>query len=155
MRKFSVKSEATVTDQLIADIVITAFEGGSVYWCEGAQAVERDENGDWYEMIGEQYTQYQIDGVGAYANPEFWENDKRGYRLTTDEGEEIKKVLTLASLLKALRWQQPKPTPAEKRLGSSSNWFRKLVDRVVAEDYDAGDADTLVQVAVFNEVVYG
>ena len=101
MREFKVKAEATVTDQDIADWVITAFEGGIGYWCDEIEPVERDENGDWYEMIGESYTQWQVDGVGAYANPLFWDNDKRGYRLKTDEGEVVKKVLTLASLLKA------------------------------------------------------
>jgi hypothetical protein len=157
MREFKVKSETTITDKLIAYIVITAFEGGSAFWCDSARCVERDAKGDWQEVEGDRYKALMTeDGCGPYANPEFWDNDKRGYRLH-DEYEEadIPKVLTLSAILKALQWQQPKPTPNEKRFGINPNWYRKIVDRVLSEDYDAGDADAVVQIAVFNELVYG
>jgi hypothetical protein len=89
-------------------------------------------------------------GMPLYSRPEFWDNDRVGYRLR-DQYEEnfVPKVLTLASILKALQYQPP------QKKGISNNWYRKVVDRVLSEEYDAGDADTVVQIAIFNEVVYG
>ena len=152
MRNFNIKreTETTVTDQDIADWVITAFEGGITYWCEDVRPMQRDAHGDWQELTGEGYTQFQIEGVGGYANPEFWDNDSRGYQLYDMHEEKwVTKVLTLSSLLKALNWQPPKNKHA------SPNWFRKVVDSMVTENYDAGDADCLVQVAVLGDLVYG
>ena len=150
MREFAIRAEQTVTDQLVADWVITAFEGGSSYWCDLAECVERDDKGQWVEITGDRYKSFQIDGIGPYANPEFWENDKRGYRLHDEYDEKwIQKVLTLSGLLKALQYQPPKHKFA------TPNWYRKVVSSLITENYDAGDADTLVQVAVFGELVYG
>ncbi len=150
MRSFKVQTETSITDQDIADIVITAFEGGITYWCSDVIPVERDEHGDWQALEGEYYTQYVVDGVGAYANPEFWDNDKRGYQLHDFEAEEdVKKVLTLSAIMKAMHYQ-PK-----QQQGISDNWFKKVVSDIVTENYDAGDADCIVQVAVFGELVYG
>lgn len=150
MRAFNVTTEQTVTDELIAEWVITAFEGGITYWTEDVECMERDENGDWKGMKPERYESFRLEGCGPYTNPDFWENDSRGYRVY-DPYEEawVPKVLTLASLLKALK-HQPKQVK-----GQSNNWFRKVVDRLVTEQYDANDADVIVQVAIFNEVVYG
>jgi hypothetical protein len=150
MREFNLKHETTITDQTIADLVITAFEGGITYWCDSARAVERDDHGDWQLVEGDRYDSFKLDGCGPYTNPEFWDNDKRGYRLHDQYDEvEIPKVLTLSAILNALH-HQPKDAK-----GTPMNWMRKLVDRVVEEQYDAEDADTLVQIAVFNHVVYG
>jgi hypothetical protein len=150
MREYAIQAERRVTDGDIADIVITAMEGGSVYWCDKAEAVARDEHGDWQPIEGDQYDSFVVDGVGPYANPEFWDNDKRGYKMHDEYDEAwIPKVLTLSALLKATQYQPP------HNKHQSDNWFRKVVDSVITGDFDAGDADTLVQVAVFGEVVYG
>lgn len=150
MRSFNVAAEVTVTDELIADWVVTAFEGGILYWAAEVYCVERDEHGEWKGTPTERYKSFMKGGCGPYTNPDFWDNDKRGYRIY-DINEEawIPKVLTLAGLLKALKYQ-PKRVK-----GQSNNWFKKVVRRLVNEDYDADDADILVQIAVFNEVVYG
>lgn len=152
-REFTIShtSERTYTDRDIAFWVITAFEGGSTYWCDRAEAVIRDaETGAFRPLTKDEYGMYAKGGVAPYANPEFWDNGKRGYRMW-DEYEEnwADHVLSMASIKKALHYQPP------KRKAVSNNWFRKVVDRLLSEDYDAGDADTLVQVAVFGEVVYG
>jgi hypothetical protein len=91
-----------------------------------------------------------------YDNPEFWDNDKRGYRLY-DLYDEIvvPKVLTMAAIIKALQWQQPRPTPSQKSMGINPNWFRKVVDNIRDENMDANDADAVIQIAVFNDLVYG
>jgi hypothetical protein len=150
MREYSVQREGTITDKDIANIVITAFEGGISYWCNQAHAIERDDQGKFRNVTGDRYDEFMIDGCGPYANPEFWDNAKRGYKLFDEYEEQFcDHELTLSSLLKALQYQPP------KRRGESNNWFRKLVNRIVDEEYDAADADVLVQIAVFGEVVYG
>lgn len=155
MRKFTVQTEAIVTDQNVADWVTTAFEGGMTYWCPNAEAVVRNDYGQWVPMSAGAMREIEAaapedsSGYPLYALPHFWDNDKVGYRLTTDEDEVVKKVLTLASVLKAFSYQ-PKQTK-----GLSDNWFRKVCARLISEDYDADDADALVQIAVFNELVYG
>lgn len=153
MREYNVKvnSEKTITDQLIADWVVTGFEGGCSYWCDKAEAVKRDQNGEWVLLHADDYNDWLCeDGCSPYANPEFWDNGKRGYRLYDPYDEKwCEHVLTMSSLLKALNYQ-----PAKSQ-HTTSNWFRKVVDRLIDEDYDAGDADTLIQIAVLGEVVYG
>ena len=153
MREYTIKSETKITDQNIADLVVTAFEGGMggiSYWCGSSECVERDAQGQWRVMSAQHYDSFRINGCGPYTNPEFWDNDRRGYRLfDVEDMRPFPKVLTLASLLKAMQYQ-PK-----QRNGASNNWFRKVVDRFLSENYDADDADKLVQVAIFNEVVYG
>jgi len=150
MREYTIKTETTVTDQLIADAVSTAFEGGITHWCGEAVAVERDNHGEWQIATTALFNSLIGENSGPlYSIPEFWDNDKRGYRLTNDQGDEIKKVLTLSAIRNALQYQPP------NQKGISNNWFRKIVDRTVSEDYDADDADILVQIAVFNELVYG
>ena len=145
---FTVQQDHTVTQQDIADWVTTAFEGGSNYWIDQVEVVQRDSQGQWQPLSGDAISALQIDGVGPYANPEFWVNDSRGYRITYDE-EAIKKVLTASSLVKAFGYQ-PKIFK-----GQCKNWFRKVCDQMLSENYDAGDADIMVQVAILNEVVYG
>lgn len=152
MREFTVslQDDHEITDQLIADWVITAFEGGSTYWFDKAECVKRDQKGEWVRVLGDDYDQWVEDGVGPYANPEFWDNDSRGYRLyDTYEEAWVSKVLTMSAMLKALKYQPPK----QKHV--SPNWFSKTVRSLIDEEYDAGDADALIQVAVFNELVYG
>lgn len=148
---WNVTTEKAVNQQDIADWVITAFEGGITYWCDKAEAVKRDESGQWVRVLGDDYNQWLTeDSCSPYANPEFWFNDSRGYRLYDPYDEKwVEKVLTASALIKAFKYQPPK----NKHM--SPNWFRKVCDRMLSEDYDAGDADTLVQVAVFNELVYG
>jgi hypothetical protein len=150
MREFDTKTNITVTDKDIAYWVITAFEGGSTHWCDEAKCVERDEHGQWVEITDDRYKSFQIDGCGPYANPEFWDNDKRGYLLHDEYDQKyVAKALTLSGLLKALNYQPPQVK------GQSKNWYRKVVHNLITENYDAGDADSIVQVATLGEVVYG
>ena len=151
MREYNIKRDQVITDQLIADIAVTAFEGGISYWCDRAEAVKRNEHGEWERVLGDEYEGWLTEsGVSPYANPEFWDNGKRGYRLYDPYEERwCDHVLTMSGLLKAMHYQPP------HRKGVSDNWFRKVIDRIASEQYDAADADCLVQIAVFGEGVYG
>lgn len=159
-RTFTLKhtSDREYTDKDLAYWIITAFEGGIDYWCDRVEPVERDDAGKWQPVTGDRYKHFQDHDTELgftcppYANPLFWENGKRGYRLYDPyEQRWCDHVLTMSSMQKALQYQPPK----RRGIGISPNWYRKVVDRLLSEDYDAGDADTVVQVAVFGEVVYG
>lgn len=125
----------------VADLMITAFEGGIDYWCNKARAVVRDEDGNWTEMDPVHRSSFSVDGVGAYANPEFWESPDRGYRLWNDDGEEVENVVCLSTLQAGLTCMEPAHSD--------------VLVRIYDEQYDAWDADTLAQFAVFGEIVYG
>lgn len=146
--RYAVKTEQSLSNEDIANIVITAFEGGSNYWIENTQCVYRNQKGEWTPVVEDQYAGFCVDGVGPYANEEFWHNDSFGYRVWTEEGR-IEKVLTASGIVKALHYQPP------QRKGQSNNWMRKVVDRILNEEYDANDADVVVQIATLGEEVYG
>ena len=141
MKKFTVKTEVTITSDDIANMVITAFEGGISYWCGEVELVEFTVGGGWEPVPQKRYDTLMIDGCGPYANPELWDSDTIGYRLTTDEGEVIPVILCTPTIIKALNHPLPR--------------YEDCIKRLLAEDYDAWDADNLVQSAVFNEIVYG
>lgn len=133
----------------IADLVVTAVEGGIGYWAREIEYVERDDHGEWQVMSDERRKSF---GNPAYDAPELWENDRRGIRITTDYDEDqemILRPLTESSIQKAFKYQPP------KRKGTSNNWFPKMIRLIIEGQYDASDADTIVQIAVMDEVVYG
>ena len=133
----------------IADLATGAIEGGISYWCSELQYIQRDENGEWQPMTQAQLDQYT---EPRYDDPEFWEGDKRGVMLTSMYDEDagiMKRPLTASSLRGAFKYQ-PKHNKWQ-----SDNWFPKLCKLLHKPgDYDAGDADTIVQIAVMGEVVY-
>lgn len=144
MKRYEIQTKVEITSQDIAYIVVTAFEGGISYWCDGAELVEQLADGGWDPVSKERYESLMIDGCGPYANPEFWELDNIGYRLH-DEYEEgtAPLILTRAALIKAL----------EHPINDN---YSSCIRRLLSEDYDAGDADIIVQMAVYDgEVVYG
>jgi hypothetical protein len=133
----------------LADLVVTAIEGGISYWCDEIEYVERDDKGEWQVMSTERRESF---GNPAYDSPELWEGDKRGLKLTSrypDDQDAILRPLTASSIRKAFKYQPP------KNKYTSPNWFKKVVAEFARDNADAGDADVIVQVAVMDEVVYG
>jgi len=134
----------------MADLAVTAMEGGISYWCSEFEYVERDDQGGWQVMSDERRQSFSSP---AYDAEDFWEGDKRGIRLTTQYDEDsdvVLRPLTASSIRKAFKYQPP------KNKYPSKNWFPKLCKLLHSSgDYDADDADTIVQIAVMDEVVYG
>jgi len=141
----------------IADLVVTAFEGGIQYWCPAAGPVIHAANGNqngapdpnikiWRPMTDAELDPYIIDGVVTYSNPDFW-IEGNGYLLKIDDdGEEVAEVLTAAMIREAL--DKPPKEP--------SRYWDDMLDRLRDPGaYDADDADTIIQYAVFGEQVYG
>ncbi len=121
-----IESRSSVTAQQIDDFVSTAFEGGITYWCFRAEP-----NCDTWP-----------DGVD-YASQCL----TRGYGIVlydsedvTDEGNPSEYILTLSNMLSGIQM------------------FCDLHNKsynMLCEDYDASDADCIVQYALFGKLVYG
>lgn len=140
-KTFTIQCTREVTTQEMAYWVITAFEGGINYWVNGATAVERTASG-WQELTGGRY-EAQMDGkCGPYANPEFWENPHHGYSILPEDDEPCERVLTANRLIAGIQ-------------AMVRDQRNEEVTRLITEQYDANDADTLLQYALFSEVVYG
>lgn len=138
---FEVSIKHDLTMQEITDIVITAFEGGISYWCNATRPalfVGRNGTGIYHyrKPTDEEYERFKIDGVGAYANPEFWSGG-HGYNVFDDEGNS---GLITAQVLATAIGNQPR---------------ERLARLINPGDYDIDDADAVIQTAVFGEIVYG
>jgi hypothetical protein len=116
----------TERDQLYADLFTTALEGGIGYWSTCS-------NYRWTKDDGTP----DVTGFEAVIiEDEEYEHHginrstiSRGYRLATGEWRD------------RLRWSTEPPP--------------RFITEEVDWDYDAGDADMIVQLGLFGEVVYG
>lgn len=115
-----------VTAQLIDDIVSTAFEGGINYWCKEIDHTP-------WDILNEKYSEDPV----KYGS----ELISRGEIVKLYDAEENGWYnLTLEKLIKGLELYC-------KKSGSS---ISKLND-----DFDANDADNIIQYSIFGELVYG
>ena len=117
-----------ISDELIEDILCTAFEGGITYW---ANNISCHDNKDMKK-------------VGGWKHEYLTKTKKKDAKLIvhTISGGEV--TVTKKSIIDAL---QKMDTPEYK--------YTKALDRILSEQYDADDADIVVQTACFGEVVYG
>lgn len=144
MREIKLTQRKELSDQDIANIVITAFEGGSNYWMEGARPALLTASG-WHEMSNSLRKYWRTEnGCGPYANPEFWESDLRGYLIALEDCY-AHYPLTASRISAQLQDMASDENP----------WVNDVAARLLNEEYDADDADYLIQMAVHGEVVYG
>lgn len=150
MIEINIKHELNQSD--VTNIIITAFEGGIGYWCDEVEPVELTASG-WQAMSGETYKKWtkKDTEIGfvlpPYANEMFWGEAERGYALHDEYDENWCSMhLTIRSLQNGIN--------AMIKDDPRGNWDETL-SRLVNEQYDAEDADVLVQFAVFGELVYG
>ena len=118
-----------ISDELIEDILCTAFEGGITYWADN---ISCEDNKDMKKVGGwkhEYLTRTKKKDAVMYI-----------HELETGEKYPITKKLIIDAL-------QKMDTPEYK--------YTKALDRILNEQYDADDADIVVQTACFGEVVYG
>ncbi len=121
-----IKTEVNITVQDVDDIVDCAFAGGINYWCSR-----------------------------AFPRCNVWPSDveyasqclTRGYDLTLVDSEEVD--------------DDGNPTEYHLNLASFLRGFEVYCDRhgknvsYLLEDYDASDADCIIQYALFGNLVYG
>lgn len=116
-------------DQLLADIFTTALEGGINYWSQCA-------NYHWSNPDG------TSDLQGFYADVIDVEDDDKPYR--------IDRSVMLRGYERALDGDVDVYWSASTRPPDPTN-----LDDIEDYDYDAGDADIIVQLGLFGKVVYG
>ncbi|KOX53843.1 hypothetical protein ADL19_14815 [Streptomyces purpurogeneiscleroticus] len=127
------KVETPIKAELIADMVIGAFEGGITYWCAKARPVEPCEDCVTYE-----------DKCPWYARTSLYEGD---FKIRLQQHEEHKPgagvdvFMTVESVQKGLNLM------AEKYPEHFSN--------MVSGNWDAETADVFVQLCVFGDIIYG
>jgi len=124
---FDITVEKTyhIGSQRVADLLVTAFEGGSNYWISHASP----------EFA---YNLADLD-TNWYATASFLNRGDWRIRITEDEGDEH--FVTKHNLAKGFE------------LLAQDNI--QILDSIVDENYDASDADIWLQLAIFGGIVYG
>jgi len=130
MEKISITIEQEIKPEEINDLIVTALEGGINYWCR--KAIKKvDPDGNWFGVAPENQDKivYASDLIGY------------GGVLTICDAESSDKwELTLENMLKGIQMH-------------CTN--KKVSVAELMDDYDADDADAVVQYALFNEIVFG
>ena len=117
-----------ISDELIEDILCTAFEGGITYWADN---VSCEDNKDMKEVSG-------------WKHEYLTKTKKKDAVMYIHTVDGSKPQITKKSIIDAL---QKMDNPEYK--------CTQALSRILEETYDADDADIVVQTACFGEVVYG
>lgn len=115
-------------DQMAADVLSTAVEGGTNYWA-AVSKIERDEAGEYLSVSYHEMN-----------------DDCDGYK---EDGVKVDLAMVKAAMRK-IAFEDVKHVGAGMKARA-----KQLVFASDEADYDASDADIIVQVAVLGEVVYG
>jgi hypothetical protein len=130
MKEFTVASTHTFSKEDIADLIVTALEGGINYWCRKAVMKENAITKDYFNVLPEDQDKinYASDLI-SYG----------GTLILFDAESSDKWELDIDKMLKGIDMHctNMKKSPAN-----------------LMDDYDANDADAIVQYAVFGELVF-
>jgi hypothetical protein len=142
------KSDARV--QFLHDVMITALEGGVGYWSVADQIIRHENDDLWYER----YTLYCLDpddptgktaGECGLSTREKPVEVCQGHLIDPDA---IARGMGLAT----------RPEAASDEIGWAYTGRAHVIGANRANDagdIDAGDADCIVQLAAFGQVIYG
>ena len=118
-----------ISDELIEDILCTAFEGGITYWADN---ISCEDNKDMKK-------------VGGWKDTYLTKTKKKDAVMYIHDAETGEKYpITKKSIIDALQ-----------KMDSPEYKYTKALNRILNEQYDADDTDIVVQTACFGEVVYG
>lgn len=134
------KDQQLAYDKLLYYIFVTAIEGGINYWCDINSYKHSDESGN--DKL------YDFEAVVCEVEPIVAANGAAKYCINRDTIEKGYLLATESDLLETLHWSVELP-PSRKMFS------KELVDLDYLWDFDAGDADIIVQLALFNEVILG
>ena len=124
-----------ISDELIEFILCSAFEGGSNYWASNVSCKDKEDMKKVGGYKDTYLTRTKLKDAVMYIHT------SDGY---PDSGAEQKHPITKKSIIDALQM-----------MDDPKNGCRKALGRILDETYDAGDADLVLQMACFGEVVYG
>ena len=114
-----------ITDEMVTDIVVTAFEGGSNYWIQRIEYVVTPE--------------VKYEPFVKYGQEPFWTNGG-AINVIEDEEPGTPHLLTKRVMRKGIK-------AAAEHYGLTPERFH--------EEHDAETADVALQLALLGEVVYG
>ena len=117
-----------ISDELIEDILCSAFEGGITYWAKWANIENKKDAKKVACFTSEYLTRTKLKDAKLII----WTVDDEKYPITKK------------SIIDALQ-----------KMDSPEYKYTKALNRILNEQYDADDADIVVQTACFGEVVYG
>ena len=118
-----------ISDEMIEYLLCSAFEGGSTYW---ANNISCKDNADMKK-------------VGGWKHEYLTKTKKKHAVMYIHEiGTEEKYPITKNYIIGALQ-----------KMDDPKNGCTKALNRILFGDWDACDADIVLQMACFGEVVYG
>ena len=137
-----IKTEIEVTPRRIADLMVTAIEGGIGYWCKSVKLLDhprtKELESPWYDDEN-LYSHDPNSMAAALISIEVAELDS-----SSEKNVEGIWIINLASMEKAFVLMQ--------EYGKPKGWHWQ---NFITENDDAETADVWFQLAVFGEVVYG
>ena len=118
-----------ISDEMIEDILCTAFEGGITYWAENISCKDNDD----------------MKKVGGWKHEYLTKTKKKDAVMYIHDAETGEKYpITKKSIIDALQ-----------KMDNPKYQYTKALNRILIGQSDADDADIVVQTACFGEVVYG
>jgi len=143
--------------EFLFDVFVTAMEGGSNYWCyrHDYRCMQRGEDGQVIKKA-DGYPEYDTEGFYAVITVD---NEPDLGRITVNAATialGLSRILS-AKTFEVLDWETAKVTHGDiKNLGKgTANAIRRAWTECEAGDIDAELADVVLQVGIFDEVVYG
>ena len=124
----TITRKVEISDELIEDILCSAFEGGITYWANNISCHNRED----------------MKKVGGWKHEYLTKTKLKDAKLIihTVSGGEV--AITEKSIIDALQM-----------MDDPQYQYTKALRRIIEGGYDAYDADIVVQTACFGEVVYG
>ena len=112
-----------VTDEMIDSILVTAFEGGINYWCNGIKVVDDDYKGADY-----------------------------GSHVISKDGEID---LIVDDMVVDNKIEESSYRLTKEKLHKGCQQYADHKKQFEYENFDADDADMIVQYAIFDNIIYG
>lgn len=137
---FEIKTTSTITREQVANLLCSAFEGGSNYWYR----IEEFHAPSTYQYNGSA----DLGKPAGYFKQIDYPLNPDGYLVVSDHngadpGEMVKRRLNYRSIKRGLQ------------LMAESKEYAHHWRDLIAEDDDATTADVFLQFCLFGEVVYG
>ena len=117
-----------IKDELIEDILCSAFEGGITYWANNISCEDRE------DMLK----------VKGWKHEHLTKTKKKDAAIFIHTMEGGKYKITKKSIIDGLQ-----------KMDNSEYGCTKALKRILDETYDAYDTDIVVQIACFGKVIYG
>ena len=124
----TIKHTEQISDELIEFILCGCFEGGSTYWATNVSCKDKED----------------MKKVGGYKSDYLTRTKKKDAVMYIHTIDDDKQPITKKSIIDALQ-----------KMDDPENGCTKALGRILDETYDSGDADLVLQMACFGEVVYG